>query len=197
MNENGKTIIDLIKEVRQLSEDLHLLLSTADGLMKEKGWEPFKNKSIKTAMTEHSPSLDIPEEWYPYYLFRFYRKDKSNFLLFISVLLYNDNEGHYEITEPLITAGYFDYGQEKVTFNTFEYWYAKWFGYLKEKADGIIHSSDDNWKDKWKTFSNEDSRINYPFIKWMCFGLPLTNITNSDELKSKIIKPLIDKLPIK
>lgn len=194
MSENGKNIINVIKEIRQLSEQIHLLLSTSDELMKEKGWEPFN----KTVMVEHSNSLDIPEEWYPYYLFRFYKKDKSNFLLYIGILLYNDNEGYYEITEqPLITAGYFDYGQNKVTLNTFEWWYAKWFGYLEEKADGIIYSSDDNWKDNWKASSNEDSKINYPFINWKCFGLPLTNITNSDELQSKIIKKLIDILPNK
>lgn len=82
-----------------------------------------------------SKDLLEPKKWIPNYIFRFYtNNDHKNILAYVSILLDDDIYGdyRYKIMEPLITAGFFDYGVGNNVDDDWEYWYAKWYGYCRE-----------------------------------------------------------------
>jgi len=101
-----------------------------------------------------------------------------------------DEEYEEELTEPLITAGCFDYGKGKHVSNNWKnwYWHARWYGYMENRIDdGRIYAPKENWQEDWGA--------EYPFQSYKCFGIPLISITNASDIESKIIKPLIELIP--
>jgi len=148
MSEDGKNILKMVEQIRKLCEQISLLLRTADEQMGKEGWEAYNN----VVLSESSASLLAPEKWFPHELFRFYKNgDYPHLLAYVSVLLdsysYSGLDKYEEeLTEPLVTAGFFDYGQGKQVGDNWEYWYSRWYGYMeKRKDDGTIHASEKNW----------------------------------------------------
>lgn len=186
MSEDGKNILKAIKQNKKFFEEVALLLKTSDEQMLEKGWYADGNAAIY----DMSKSLNEPQRWIPYYLFRIYFNDEyENILAYISILLDDDVWGNYKITEPIITAGYFDYGGNEVDY---EPWITKWYGYWMEKGreDGIIYEAKKNWKTEFA--EKFDWKVHFEFYKF--FGIPLTLITNASELESKIVNRLLDMI---
>lgn len=189
MSEDGKNILEMVQQIRKLCEQISLLLRTVDEQMSNEGWEAWNN----VVLSESSASLLASEKWFPHELFRFYiREEHPEILVFVSILLdsysYSGLDKYEdELTEPLVTAGYFDYGQGKKV-GDWEYWYARWFGYMEDrKDDGTIHESKMDWQKGWDE--------TYPFQSYKCFGRPLTSITNAQDVESKIVNPLLGILP--
>jgi hypothetical protein len=186
MSEDGKNILKLVKQIKNLCEQTSLLLRTADERMEKEGWESYKN----TAIAWSSGSVQNPKQWFPDTLFRFYTNNSyENILLVVSIFLDDDFFGEYkeEITEPLITAGCFDFGRDNKVSDAGDYWiyhYAKLYGYLKNRKDqGEIHESPPGWKEEWGKGWRSES--------YKCFGLPLTSITNAQDINDKIVEPLL------
>jgi len=184
MSEDGKNILKLLKQIRDLCENTSLLLQTVDERMEKEGWESYSN----TAIAWSSASVQNPKQWFPDTLFRFYTNNShENILLFVSIILGDDLRGQYgeEITEPLITAGCFDFGRSFKVVDDWDYYYAKLYGYLKNRKDqGEIHESAPGWQEKWgKKYWRAES--------YKCFGLPLTSITNPQDIETKIVEPLL------
>jgi len=184
MSEDGKNIMAMIKQMGTLFDNVQKLLMTIDDKMNEKNWEALNN----TVMSERSGSIQNPQKWLPDVLFRHYKNnDYKNLLVFISILLNDDQFGEYTISEPYLSIGFFDYVNEV---DVPEYWHARWFGYfIKKVEDNKIIDSYPGWE--------KDRKAKYPFKHWKCFGLPLTDITNDKDIEQKIINPLLSILPTK
>src|SRR3989304_9488048 len=138
MNENGKKVLVFIKEIRRFSEELTLLLRTADSLMNKERWiSATKN----TTYASSSNSLQDAKRWYPFDLFRFYHNSKNPFILaFVSIILeedeWMDESPKTPITEPLVTAGYFVFNdKEDINISGENYWWARWYEFKENRID--------------------------------------------------------------
>lgn len=195
MTEDGKKILEFIKEIRRFSVEIASLLKTVDDLMERNRWVTVTGS---TTYASSSQSLDIPKRWYPYDMFRFYKNaNYKDILTYTSIILDEDPWLMVEppltpINEPLITAGYFHYNKgEKIEVNSTKdnYWWARFYEYAENrKDDGTIYGSKENWQEDW----GEE----YPFHTFEIFGYPLVAVTNANEVESKIVKPLLDLLPL-
>ena len=166
MIKDGKKILEMMKYNRILCEEISLLFRTTDEQMKEKGWEAYNN----VVTYDMSKKYFEPKKWFPNYLFRFYIKSEAKHILaYISILLDDDIENEYEekMMEPLITAGFFDFGEDnEVTKDNWKPWYAKWYGYYREngKDDGTIYEAGEKWQDDFGQCTRLDRIINC-FVK--------------------------------
>ncbi len=182
MSEMSIEILKLMKQTRKIFEQVGALLSTADGLMGEAAWDTTTN----TCLSGSSASINLPKQWMPYEVFRFYKKEDSpNLLLFVCVLLDERDDYESEFSQSLITAGSFNYGEseEGDKWEYWEYWWSRFHGYMPERTDdGVVHHVDP--KIQWPNES-------YPFEGVSTFAWPLASITNTSDLKEKIIEPLL------
>jgi hypothetical protein len=134
-----------------------------------------------------------PKQWVPDTFFRFYRlKEHNNLLIFVSVFVDDDVSQEYKLKldEPLISAGFFDYEKGKDAGENFDYWYSSWLAYFVSFIEhGKIYESRPGWK--------EGQKEDYPFESWKCFGTSLISVNNAEDVNQKIIKPLMDLLPLR
>ncbi|MBI3300798.1 MAG: hypothetical protein HYZ72_01780, partial [Deltaproteobacteria bacterium] len=99
MNEDGKNIVTMLRQLRRLCEQISLLLITADGLMADEGW---KAKETGYMFAGISYTLSRPRFWIPQNFFRFYIKvNLGHILAFVSVVL-DDAENEKNLQEPLL-----------------------------------------------------------------------------------------------
>jgi hypothetical protein len=185
MSKDRGAILRLFKQMRQVCEQVSLLLRTADEQMIEADWK----SEGSTAIAELSYSISNPAEWIPIFVFRFYKhKESPNRLAYVSVLLNDHWYGEYTIKEPFVTAGFFDYGKDEVK-NNWEYWYARCYGYLSEarnlKADGQPLQFDN-------TMLPTD--VQGKFKSGMVFALPLASIANAEDVESQVTDKLLNLL---
>ncbi|MFQ5802325.1 MAG: hypothetical protein ACE5JQ_05435 [Candidatus Methylomirabilales bacterium] len=174
MSHDGKNIIAMMQQLRRLCEQISLLLSTADTLMDDEGWKATGNTPVLHGI---SYSLQWPRYWIPQDFFRFYKNDNLRHILtFVSVVL-DDRENEKNLMEPLLTAGWFDYGPGNEVGNRWDYPYARWHLKMPERSDdGKLLSA---------AWTGEH------FLRVSTLGVPLTSIADVEGLKSKIIEPLI------
>lgn len=187
MSNNGEAISKLFNQIRQVCEQVSLLLRTADMQMAKAGWKSEGN----TAITEMSYNISNPESWIPIVAFRFYKhKDYANRLAFVSVLLDNHWDRRYTIKEPFVTAGFLDFGETEASLQG-DYWYSRYFGYMlqdyKVKPDGQPFS-----------FENEklENDIKGRFKSGKVFGVPLVSIKNPNDIETQIVNKLLNLLKI-
>lgn len=185
MSNDGENILKLVKQMRQLCEQISLLLRTSDEQMTKADW----NSETNTAIADSSSSLLNPAYWIPIVVFRFYKhKDYPNRLAYVSVLLDDHWDREYTIKEPLVTAGFFDYGRANVS-DDWEYRYARFYGKLLKdrglKADGQPFHFE-------KMMLPSDKQGN--FEGGEVFALPLVSITNANDVESRITNKLLNLL---
>ncbi len=182
MNDDGKNISGMVAQMRKLCAQIALLLRTANDMMKEKGWECVSN-----ATADASYSLSKPRWWIPQYFCQYWtNKDNSGKLSFVSIILDNrDNESSIQIKEPLLMAGWFDYGPGSEV-GDWKSEYCTYHVYMPgRKDDGTPLFADPK-----KAWPEEK----YPFIRISTFGVPLITVTDTESLKSRIIDPLLKGL---
>lgn len=189
MTEDGKIILEFIKEIRRFSEEIASLLETVDDLMMRSRWVTIIGS---TAYASSSQSLDFPKRWYPYDLFRFYKNQHyTEILICISIILDEDlwlmgKPPATPIYEPLITASYFHYKKgEKIEVNSSKdnYWWARAYENLEDRIDDGTPYICEDWIEESPIQSSEH------------FVYPLTSVINAADVESKIVKPLLDGLP--
>jgi len=186
MTNDGKNILNNVKQMKIIFKDISRLLETVDDLMEKNGWNPaWKTKNL--CLLQTSTSLKKPHQWMPSEIFRFYKKNDGYKLSFASVLLDDDLDENYTISEPLITAGYFDLGDKKVDYP--DYGWPRIYGFAKNEEDnGTITPF------KGGIELAKDRKYNFPFESGEGFGWPLTSIKNTEDIQNKIIIPLIKLL---
>jgi hypothetical protein len=183
MSNDGENILKLFKQIRQIFEQVSLLLRTVDEQMIKADWKSMGNY----ALSDLSYSILEPASWIPIMVYRYYKhKESPNRLAYVSVLLDNHWDRKYTIKEPLLTAGFLDFEKDEVFW---ENWYARFFGYLSEihdlRADG-------------QPFQFENTKlpsdIQGKFRNGKVFAIPLISITNAKDVESKVTVKLLNLL---
>ncbi len=183
MNNDGENILKMFKQIRQIFEQVSLLLRTVDEQMIKADWKSMGNY----ALSDLSYSILEPASWIPIMVYRYYKhKEFPNRLAYVSVLLDNHWYRKYTIKEPLLTAGFLDYGRDEVVW---ENHYARYYGYLSEihdlKADGQFFQFDNTML---------PSDVQGKFKNGKIFALPLISITNAKDVESKVTIKLLNLL---
>lgn len=177
----GERILEAVRQVRRLHEDISLLLSTADTAMSEHGWNNAKNDS--TALYDMSWGIDKPRQWMPWEVFRFYRNDdRRTILASISVLL---DDGERRIAEPLVSGAVFELGDDLPRVK-----YPNWIGgiykaTLGNEADGQFFEIPRQRLEKGWEFDYESA--------W-CFAYPLVEVSSEEFLRKEIVEKLLSRL---
>lgn len=189
MNQESKNIINLMSEVRSLFEQIAMLLGTGDQIFGEQGWSSANSSTVTGG---NSASINHPRDWAPELFCRFYKNEKyPNILFYLGVII--DNRDNYQDYpkdfEPIITAGYYDYGDGE-TIGNWNIWRSRWHIYSDEQNYGgaICTLKPKNRDD----FEEKDNNFN----KLRSLALPLVSIKNTNDLKEKAIEPLLNDLVI-
>jgi hypothetical protein len=179
----GSDLLKVFDEIRDLFEQIGSLLSTADALMEKSKWKPFKGNLVTS---DNSTALPYPRQWMPHYFCRPYANDQRGKVIgSVGVLI-----GMYEqdlpsrqlLSEPLICGSAF----QGVTKEQWEYEFSMWHVYMpKRKDDGTVSTVDP--RIIWKGESNNASKMS-------SFAFPLLEITDANDLKRRIVDPLLDLL---
>jgi len=178
MSGDGKNIVGLMQQLRKLCEQISLLLMTADSLMSDRGWkaeaaQPFAGLSY---------TLSSPRFWIPQDFSRFYKNDDLRHILGFVSLVLDDAESRTNLEEPLLTAGWFDYGPGEEVGKRWQYSYVRWHLKMPQRSDDgrLLLASSTTWP-----------KEPLPFLRVSTLGVPLTSIADAEALKSGIIEPLI------
>lgn len=162
-----------------LYAQIALLLKTSDFQMQIKGWTS-KNTYVFGGL---SYTVANPQRWIPRSFSRLYKDRKSlHISAFISVVL-GERRKNWNDQEPLLTAGWFDYGIGQQMGNRFNYDWPHWHLNMPQRNDeGRLTSADA------RTFWSKDKA---PFSRVSTLGVPLTSIVDAAGLEKKIIVPLL------
>lgn len=155
------------------------LLRDADGMLDEHGLRSPRGKD-KTVGMQGGQQLDAPSFWFPGWLSRHYVEaaDSPGAVprWFICVLIHRraKDPDVPALPFPVVTAGVWTFEKSDAWY----YWMAKAWGWGDDRpTDGTIVK---RRLDRTKMVG--DAR---------CFAVPLDAITNDDDLRAKIIEPLI------
>ena len=192
MSSDGESILMMVEQVRKFCEEVSLLLRTIDDQMDSSDWNSFASASI----SDSSLSIANPAQWIPICIFRFYvhkeyPKIHPGHLAFVSVLLDDEWDRKYTIKEPLITAGYFDYGKAEVGDN-YDYRYSRCYGYLYKNND--LKQDGTPFKFDRKMLPPEVvGKPKQLFERGEVFAFPLTSMKNADDA-GRVAHKLVDLL---
>lgn len=179
---DGEAILETLRRLRKMHEDIALLLRTACSQMEPQGWEPINN----TATCYGSNSIHVPQGWMPVEAFRLMTHPaKPNLLAFVGVLLDHLEEPHL-LTEPLVTAGWLDYGKNGPVGVNYHYWYCRvhlWMPGRKDDGALLTALHDQAWPD-WKQEWHSATSL----------ALPLTAVSDADVLFARVVQPLLKSL---
>ena len=181
MTEEGPKIIRALGQVRRLHWEVASLLQTADRVLSEHGWRIAKSDS--RALYETSTSIDKPNQWMPWEVYRYYRHDDHpSTLASLTVLL---DDGQSEFPEPLITGSVIEF-EDAQTAAGHAYWAGAFFRVLlKSEPDGRAVEVQRELLDKGWDFE---------FRKARCFAYPLVTVTSEEVLRQKIVGHLLAQL---
>lgn len=187
MSADGKIILDLHSQTRELLKSIELLIRTTDKLMDRKKWK----RDEKYLNVTHVGKTLHSNGWIPSELWRFYIRD--NILSFISILIHDLESDYFEkLNEPLITTGWFDFGTGKIggVNSNWQLWYFRFHMYFENRKD------DGSWMqvNPWSEWPDDAKKYNYPFKTARTFGIPLVEVTSEQILENKIIKPLLEDI---
>ena len=129
-------------------------------------------------------------------MFHFYPNEKYQHLLsFISVIFYDrDRDGLVE--EPLLCGGWFDYGKgNKFTDNDYDYPFALCHIKMSKRRDdgSLISEGTQSAQKILKDLTAQKGyNIKVKVKRMSTLAVPLITITKADELKERVIAPLLD-----
>ena len=182
MTEQGKNILIATREIRQLFENVSLLLLTSTDLMTKAGWVPYGN----VATAGGSQSINFPSYWMPQDVFRFFtHKEKEHLISFVSVI-FDDLNDPVAIEEPLISAGWLDYGKGNKVGN-------KW-GY----GIGRIVLKAENWSANGAMLEIPTDAViekhEWTIQRARALALPLIDIVDASSINNKVIECLLNDM---
>jgi hypothetical protein len=182
MINTGQELLQSIKAVRLFFGDLGRLLTAADGLMDERGWEPLGDGSC---LFWTSMNIAKGEHWIPRIASRHYR-NAENFprtVTVVTLLLDDSDITDFRLSEPTVSGSFFTFPVEIPEDKVYlDRWNACWFGYCQASLDGTpctIDKTDSDWQASW--------RWDYMQV----FGRPLVGITSQEVLSELIVVPLL------
>jgi len=188
LSNDGENIRSMISQMKEFYQQISLLLKTVDTQLKKEKWVNPNN----TAIADSSKHIDYPSYWLPAEIFRFYLNMEENpkRLGFVSALVDDDKHGNYEIKEPLVTGGCFDYETEKKQTDDEDYYrYSKFYGYLSKKYDLKTNGEIFSFKKDMV-----DPEFQGEFENGQIFAIPLVTLLDEKDVKSKMTDPLMSIL---
>ena len=183
MKQQGKDILEAVRQVRRFHCEVASLLGTAAALMDMRGWTGAGG-NIATA--GGSTAIYAPQLWGPQMAFRFFKHPKApNVLAFVSVII-DDVDREERVQEPLISAGFYDYGDDGKAGNNWQYDYARWhLGMPGRTDDGAPYSTDP--RQTWPKSSHPMQRVT-------TFALPLVSVGDGSTLEQRVVEPLVAEI---
>jgi len=184
MSETGKNIVLGFQELRKFCRQLSLLLRTADGLMAEAGWNPIPRSSV---FGNASRAVEYPDWWLPGDFSRFYKHGAHKHLLAYVGAIVNDHPtdpGGVVVSEPLLSAGWLDYGLGNES-NAWENYFCRAHVWWKDQiVYGKLHTSE------------HPQAIGLPpyVLKVASLAYPLDDIQTAAALKEKVVTQLLDEI---
>jgi len=183
---NGPQILAGLVETRKFLQQVALLIEAADGFLRNAGWSRLHgNRATYIADVKTKP-----RNWMPEYIFSFFsadkgNKDNKNLGLFVGVLL--DREGVWAgFKEPWVTCGLFKFSAEIGT-KKFEQKHGWVTVHLKRERD-----PDGKFYDR-KLSPEEQERLD-GLVYEASMALPLMSIKGMEDLKQKVIDPLLKQI---
>lgn len=172
----GEIIRRAIGQIRELHRNVSLLIKTAEAALLEEGWVNIQSGSY--GLHEFSYSIDRPEQWMTWEVFRYYKhNDYQTKVVSVAVLL-DDADGR--LAEPIVTTAMFEFDfPEKVGY---ENWYAALFKAVPDhEADGKIYAvSRQDLPPSWQS----------DFDRARCFAWPLVSINSETDLRQNVVQRL-------
>jgi hypothetical protein len=184
---DGDQILKGLAEARRFFTDVCLLLRSADDFMVDGGW---KHKFLRS--WDSSNNINNPKMWMPTNLYRYYfagdeMEIHKDLIAFVAVLLDRDKVWS-GFKEPWISCGLFKYreGREPSKIDTSEFDWELAAGYLeyKREPDGTFQ----------KYTYSKDEEYGDEFAYEELMALPLIEIASADDLKLKVINPLLERI---
>ena len=169
--------------IQKLHREIALCLKTVDAYL----FDHWKILGDNNAYGDTSKNIDNADKWAPTLFYRVYIHKKSipNIMAFVSIVVDDQNE-LLEVDNPLVTAGFIDYGKGNKPSSAWQWSdmkVARWhkegqnkFGIELEVPESKIPNNKANAQ-----------RIRY-------LHHPLTSVTDKDSLNSLILEPLGEML---
>ena len=180
MNEDSRIIVDTIRQMKLIYQQVSRFLETSDSLMRESGWGT-ESSTAKYG----SAALNNPTNWLPSVAMRAYMSDDfPDTKRLLAIQLDKDNEPDYE---PIIIGTILvknDIGDGSFDWKDWDsyWWYRE---YSSQNKEGLIEKI--------------EPQVVYPKDKRgltsvHVFALLLIGIDNSESLKNEAINRLLSKV---
>ena len=181
MTPQGEQIIKAVHQVREFYSELANLLLTIDSMMREQGW----TSAIGSAcLGEVSYSVNRPEAWMPFYVYRFYTSARHPTIL-LSACAAVECSDPQRLQEPLLIGQAFQYGSLKREEWQFPQNMANWHLWMPQRVDdGTVLAA----VDPRSTFPDEGCLAE----KLTTFARPLVEFTDTESVKDRLVTPLLN-----
>jgi hypothetical protein len=178
-DQNGIDCLGAIREVRRLMIDVSKLLLEVDSLVGQEGWEL---RVGSTAISGGSTSVNLPRNWLPFHVFRFYRNAEFPSTIPCVAVLLDAEDSKIRWHEPHVSALIMEY---EAGSPLPEGWQltacANWHLYIPgRKDDGSLNVVVP--RELWPTQTTAK--------RMTSFVVPLMSIRDQLTLKSKVVEPL-------
>jgi hypothetical protein len=180
MNEDSRIIVDTIRQMKLIYQQVSRFLETSDSLMRESSWDTESNTAIYGSAAVYNPT-----QWLPSVAMRSYKSDEfPDTKRILAIQLDKDDEPDFE---PIIIGTILvknDIGDQSFEWKDWDsyWWYRE---YSSQNNEGLIEKI--------------EPQVVYPKDKRgltavHVFALPLISIENSESLKNKVINRLLSKI---
>jgi hypothetical protein len=180
----GQQILKGLRETRAFFEQVSLLIRTADDLLRDDGWDNLFGKKCADVTSD----LYRPKKWMPAEIFRFFIAPKEShhkdIILFVGVIF--DQEGAWQgFTEPWVTCGLYQC-RDDIDTAKFSDW--DWV------SSQLEHEHDPDGKFNCLTFTPDQQEESDGVIYQAVMALPLMSIGSAQDLKEKVVEPLLKEV---
>lgn len=173
-------ILEAMRKVRGLMIDVAMLLKEADARMLNAGWGLRNNDGL--ALLGAGYSINTARNWIPYRAFQFYgRDDRETLVPCIAVLLDEEKVGD-RLTQPVVSGLVLRFdGANEPPRGPALYAAADWHLYVpNRKDDGTA-----------VRYTPEVIGKTSAAIAVQSFAVPLIEITSREEVRQRIVDPLL------
>lgn len=178
MNNDAIIIVQTVRQMKQIYEQVSLLLQSSDGIMQKEQWQ---NNGSTTYYG--SAAIYNPTQWLPSVAQRAYtNEDYPNQRKLIAVML--EDESYRADFEPLIIGTTLVGNDQDESFPEWSSWDAYWWhwNFVPESKNGVINKIDPT--EKYPQDKRKLSEV-------LTFSLPLIDIKNGEALKVHVIDKLL------
>lgn len=179
MNNDAAIIVQTVRQMKQIYEQVSLLLQAADGIMQKERWDNNGSTAYYGSAAIYNAS-----QWLPSVAQRAYtHEDYPNKRKLIAIML--EDENYHADFEPLIVGTTLVGNHQDSSFPEWTSWDSYWWhwNFVPESTNGITNKIDP--AEKYPQDKRKLSEIT-------TFSLPLIDIKNGEELKEQVIDKLLE-----